>query len=65
MAEGEPPQADFDYTQAQGTTVEFYDLSYDGDGEIVSWDWDFGDGSNGSTAERTRSTPTQKPGSTR
>jgi PKD repeat protein len=43
------PFADFDWYQTEGTTLEFYDYSYDDDGAIVSWDWDFGDGSAGST----------------
>ncbi len=29
----------------EGSTVRFYDASQDLDGEIVSWRWDFGDGS--------------------
>jgi PKD repeat protein len=39
----QPPVADFTYT-INGTTVTFIDQSYDPDGYIVSWDWDFGDG---------------------
>lgn len=30
---------------APGETVQFHDLSSDRDGHIVSWQWDFGDGS--------------------
>jgi PKD repeat protein len=40
----QPPVADFTYV-VNGTTVTFTDQSYDPDGYIVSWDWDFGDGS--------------------
>jgi PKD repeat protein len=38
-----PPVADFTYT-IDGMTVTFTDNSYDPDGFIVSWLWDFGDG---------------------
>jgi PKD repeat protein len=38
-----PPIADFTYT-IDGMTVTFTDNSYDPDGVIVSWLWDFGDG---------------------
>ncbi len=41
------PIADFSYSPMSPTTddtVEFTDLSTDSDGSIVSWDWDFGDG---------------------
>ncbi|MFQ5711223.1 MAG: PKD domain-containing protein [Candidatus Geothermarchaeales archaeon] len=43
-----PPEADFTYTPTEPTTadtVEFTDASNDPDGSIVSWLWDFGDGS--------------------
>lgn len=39
----QPPVADFTYS-VDGLTVTFTDLSYDPDGTIVSWLWDFGDG---------------------
>ncbi|MFC2140882.1 PKD domain-containing protein [Acidobacteriota bacterium] len=38
-----PPIADFTYT-VSNLTVTFTDNSYDPDGVIVSWLWDFGDG---------------------
>jgi hypothetical protein len=37
-----PPIADFT-TSITGRTVNFRDLSHDPDGEIVSWEWDFGE----------------------
>ncbi len=43
----EPPVAAFDYTPQEPEeeeTVEFFDQSEEGDGEIVSWSWNFGDG---------------------
>ena len=46
------PVAEFDYSQTTGNTVEFYDYSYDDDGEIVSWLWDFGDASTDSTVPK-------------
>jgi len=44
-----PPMANFGYEPAEPTTVdviEFSDLSEDpdDDGEIIAWEWDFGDG---------------------
>jgi len=42
------PQCDYSITPdgpAPGETVRFQDLSLDLDGDIVSWHWDFGDGS--------------------
>jgi hypothetical protein len=38
-----PPVADFTYV-INGMTVTFTDKSYDPDGFIVGWLWDFGDG---------------------
>jgi bacillolysin len=43
------PTADFT-TQINGLSVSFTDASSDGDGSIISWSWNFGDG-NTSTAE--------------
>ena len=43
------PFADFTYS-IDGYTVTFTDQSYDSDGTIVSWLWDFGDGQS-STAQ--------------
>jgi len=53
IASGNPPVAEFDFFPERpevGQTVEFIDLSYDPDpeGEIVSWSWDFGDGTTSS-----------------
>lgn len=42
-----PPSADFDYFPANpkvGDNIVFTDRSYDPDGEIVEWYWNFGDG---------------------
>jgi len=53
---GTPPQADFAFSPAQpgvGELVQFTDRSHDPDGEIVSWEWDFGDGTT--SAERSPS----------
>jgi len=43
------PIVDFEKTPTSGNTkviFEFSDLSYDEDGEIEEWNWDFGDGEN-------------------
>ncbi len=43
-----PPVADFTFTPTEPTTedlIAFTDRSRDLDGELVSWHWDFGDGS--------------------
>jgi PKD repeat protein len=43
-----PPTASFDYsplTPKLNEAVSFLDTSEDADGEIISWDWTFGDGS--------------------
>jgi PKD repeat protein len=47
QATNKPPVADFSYTPSNpvaGDSVSFTDNSYDPDGSIVSWLWDFGDG---------------------
>lgn len=50
--ENQPPQANFTYSPVspvRGDTVYFNGgLSSDPDGDVVSWEWDFGDGSTGS-----------------
>jgi hypothetical protein len=51
---GNPPVADFEYeprTPKENQKINFKDLSSDPEGgEIVAWEWDFGDG-NGSTEQ--------------
>jgi|GEM_PF-3205641 WD40 repeat protein len=50
-AENIPPVADFSYTPSRplaGEAVSFIDKSYDPDGNIVFWRWDFGDGATSS-----------------
>ncbi|MGC9530224.1 MAG: PKD domain-containing protein [Candidatus Bipolaricaulaceae bacterium] len=47
--ENDPPQACFAYQPGEPTVadvVEFTDCSADVDGEVVSWDWEFGDGAS-------------------
>jgi photosystem II stability/assembly factor-like uncharacterized protein len=45
----QPPSASFEFSTT-GLTVDFTDTSVDPDGFIVSWDWNFGDGT-GSTQQ--------------
>jgi PKD repeat protein len=43
----QPPEANFTYTPMEPTgndVISFTDTSYDSDGVILSWWWDFGDG---------------------
>jgi PKD repeat protein len=47
LPENKPPIADFSITPANpraGEPIYFTDKSYDPDGSVVSWRWDFGDG---------------------
>ena len=41
----QPPAASFEFS-ATGLTVDFTDTSVDPDGFIVSWEWNFGDGTS-------------------
>lgn len=48
------PTADFTFLPKEpkaGEEINFVDKSYDSDGSIVSWSWDFGDGSTSEDAE--------------
>jgi len=38
-----PPVANFTFTNSTPATFDFTDLSFDIDGNVVAWDWDFGD----------------------
>jgi PKD repeat protein len=44
-----PPDADYDWT-CDGLTCQFTDASRDGDGAVVGWRWDFGDGGSSTEA---------------
>lgn len=49
-----PPTAEFSFLPHEpksGEQVSFADESYDKDGSIVSWEWDFGDGSTSTEVE--------------
>jgi len=50
-AENKPPVADFSYSPSNplaGDSVSFNDRSYDPDGSVVSWHWNFGDSTTSS-----------------
>ncbi|MDD1768156.1 MAG: PKD domain-containing protein [Methanomassiliicoccales archaeon] len=54
IVENRPPVVSFSYSPdfpAVGEVVQFSDDSVDTDGLIVSWEWDFGDGSTSSEAD--------------
>jgi PKD repeat protein len=58
-----PPVADFSYSPPSplaGEAVSFTDKSYDPDGSIVYWHWDFGDGA--ASSERNPSHVYTSPG---
>jgi len=45
-ASGEIPVADFTFTPSEpknSTVINFFDISTDPDGSVVSWWWSFGD----------------------
>ncbi|MFQ6000025.1 MAG: PKD domain-containing protein [Candidatus Bathyarchaeia archaeon] len=48
----QPPNANFTYL-SDGLTVKFIDRSWDTDGTITSWNWDFGDGSTSTSMNPT------------
>jgi PKD repeat protein len=49
VTENQPPIADFSYS-AERLNVSFFDESTDIDGQITSWFWEFGDGTNSTDA---------------
>ena len=52
------PEADFSHEPEGGTihdTLTFFDESRDGDGSILAWEWDFGDGETSSRKDPTHS----------
>ena len=52
----EGPEADFDYepdVPYQNEIIQFKDSSSEGDGDIVGWNWDFGDGTTSAEHEPT------------
>jgi len=52
--ENQTPSADFSFSPGfpdVGEVVSFTDLSSDGDGHLVSWHWDLGDGNSSSEAD--------------
>jgi PKD repeat protein len=53
-----PPTSDFSYSPSSpksDDSIQFTDLSYDSDGNIVSWSWNFGDGTSSSSKNPTHS----------
>ncbi len=53
-----PPTADFSWQPSMPTTsdtIQFIDESYDKDGSIVAWHWDFGDGTTSNEQNPTHS----------
>ena len=51
QAPNQPPISFFTYSPASPTTqdiLQFTDLSYDVDGTVISWHWEFGDGATSS-----------------
>jgi|GEM_PF-611360 len=53
-----PPSADFSYS-VSGLEVSFTDKSTDSDGSIVSWNWNFGDGSSSTVQNPTHTYGTE------
>jgi PKD repeat protein len=51
------PVADFSFS-VDGLVVDFADLSSDADGDVVSWNWDFGDGDGSTDSNPSHTYPT-------
>jgi PKD repeat protein len=50
LVRNSPPLAGFTYAPAEAATldpIQFFDNSSDSDGDVVSWNWSFGDGRHG------------------
>ena len=57
-----PPNAQFSYSPQTPTTndsIQFHDQSRDYDGTIVSWSWNFGDGTNSNVTSPTHNYPSE------
>jgi len=64
FAPNQPPTANFSYTPKNITTnvvVQFTDTSYDTDGFITNWTWDFGDGVTSTQQNSTHQYTTSGP----
>jgi hypothetical protein len=57
---GTAPVARFDWFGHSGVNVTFIDRSFDSDGRIVAWRWDFGDGTSSTEASPDHAYP--RPG---
>lgn len=51
------PNTNFDFTKTAGLTYNFQDMSTVAGGNVVEWNWDFGDGNTSSTQNPTHQYP--------